>query len=189
MRGFAMKLRTFSYSVLGALLSAAAWADTQPQIYLNENLGFNVEGYNYTQSQYPCDIDKVLVEKIIQRGNSDKLRIEAVNTPEKVRSGEIPVLAIDIEALVLGSDEFTFGTRSRSNLPSVRVTAALVHDSLPDGFVTARHSCAIATLSELAPRSSVLDLDAGGHTVCSATHRCLNDLSRDIVRWVKPQVQ
>lgn len=184
-----MKLQTLSYSLLGALLSAVAWADAEPQIYLNQNLGFNVEGYSYEQAQYPCDIDKVLVEKIVQRGRADKIRIEAVGTADKILNSEHPVLAIDIEALVLGSEEFTFGTRSSSNLPSVRVTAALFHDSLPDGFITAPHSCAIATLNQLGPSSSVLDLDAGGHTVCSATHRCLNGLSRDIVRWVKPQVK
>lgn len=183
-----MKLPTLYLSVVGALLSVSVWADTAPQIYLNENLGFNVEGYNYAQTEYPCAIDKVLVQKIIERGQSDNLRIEAVSTPEKIHNADIPVLAIDIDALVLGSEEFTFGTRSSSNLPSVRVTAALIDESLPEGFVSARHSCAIATLNELAPSSSVLDLDAGGHTVCSATHRCLNDLSRDIVRWVKPQI-
>lgn len=183
-----MKLPTLCLSVVGALWSATLWADATPQIYLNENFGFNVEGYNYTQAEYPCAIDKVLVEKIIERGQSDNLRIEAVSTADKIHNTEIPVLAIDIDALVLGSEEFTFGTRSSSNLPSVRVTAALIDESLPEGFVSARHSCAIATLNQLAPRSSVLDLDAGGHTVCSATHRCLNDLSRNIVRWVKPQV-
>ncbi|MDQ2078428.1 hypothetical protein [Marinimicrobium sp. ABcell2] len=184
-----MKLRTVCCAALGTLLSAAVWADAEPQVRLNQNLGFNVEGYNYTQAEYPCNVDKVLVEKIVERGRSNGLRIEAVGTADKILNSKIPVLAIDIEAMVLGSDEFTFGTRSSSNLPSVRVTAALFDDNLPDGMVTARHSCAIATLNQLSPRSSVLDLDAGGHTVCSATHKCLNDLSRDIVRWVKPQVQ
>lgn len=183
-----MKLPTLCLSVVGAFFSATLWADAAPQIYLNENLGFNVEGYNYAQAEYPCDIDKVLVEKIVERGKAENLRIEPVSTPDKIHNSEIPVLAIDIDALVLGSEKFTFGTRSSSNLPSVRVTAALIDKSLPEGFVSARHSCAIATLNQLAPRSSVLDLDAGGHTVCSATHRCLNDLSRNIVRWVKPQV-
>lgn len=183
-----MKRSALYLPLVGALLSATVWADATPHIYLNENFGFNVEGYNYAQAEYPCDIDKVLVEKIIEQGQSDNLRIEAVSTAEKIHNADAPVLAIDIDALVLGSEKFTFGTRSSSNLPSVRVTAALIDESLPEGFVSARHSCAIATLNQLAPRSSVLDLDAGGHTVCSATHRCLNDLSRDIVRWVKPQV-
>lgn len=117
------------------------------------------------------------------------MHIEAVGTADKILSSGAPVLAIDIEALALGGDKFTFGTRSSSNLPSVRVTAALVHDSLPDGFITAPHNCAIATLNELGPSSSILDLDGGGHSVCSATHRRLNNLSRDIVGWVKLQMR
>ncbi|HEY7886023.1 MAG TPA: hypothetical protein VIC08_13855 [Cellvibrionaceae bacterium] len=175
-------------SLLTLCLSAASWANADtPQLYLNQNLGFNVPGYNYAQSEYPCDLDKVLVQSIIDRGAAQKLQIEAAGTADKLQNASIPVLAIDIEALVLGEEQF--GTRSRSNLPSVKVTTALIHEDLPEGFVTATHSCAIATLNQLTPSSNVLDMGTYGHTVCSATHKCLNDLGKDIVQWVKPQLR
>lgn len=161
-------------------------ADT-PDVYLNKNIGFNVEGYKYTQSEYPCEVDKVLVEKLVERAASSNLDIEATGAAEKIRNGQIPVLAIDIEGLVL-DEEHAFGTRSHSNLPSVRVMAALVNNKAPEGFTTAKHSCAIATLSELTPSSNVLDLGTYG-TVCSVTHDCLGDLSKDIIEWVKPQIR
>ena len=157
------------------------------QVYINENFGFNVEGYKYEQSELPCEIDRVLVEKIIQRAPSSGLDVEAVHTADKIHNGEVPVLAIDIEALVLGSEEYTYGTHHTSNLPSVRVTAALFDKALPNGFSNAKHSCAIATLNELTSSSNILDMGTG-HTVCSATRRCLTDLSNDIIDWVAPQL-
>ena len=93
-----MKLPALCLSVVGALMSATVWADGTPQIYLNENFGFNVEGYNYTQAEYPCAIDKVLVEKIVERGQSNDLNIEAVSTAEKIHNAEVPVLAIGRKA-------------------------------------------------------------------------------------------
>ncbi len=169
-------------------LSAATVAEPDPRhIYLNENLGFNVKGYNYAQSEFPCNLDKVLVEQIVQRGKKQGLKIEAVTAAEILKNAERPVLAIDIDALVL-NENFAFGTRTHSNLPSVRITAALIKDQSADGFTTAKHSCAIATLNELTPSTNVLDMGTYGKTVCSVTHRCLKDLSRDIVQWVEPQL-
>lgn len=170
--------------------SSGAWAESEaPLIYINENLGFHVEGYNYSQSEFPCDLDKSLVEQIIQRGAKENLRIEPVNTKEKLRNGRIPVLAIDIESLILGSEEFTFGTRSESKMPHVGVTAALIAEHLPEGFSAAEHSCSILTPNDLVPSSSVLDMGTYGHTVCSVIRtKCLNRLSNDIVQWVLPQV-
>src|SRR5690625_7646162 len=133
-----MKLPALCLSVVGALMSAVVWADGTPQIYLNENFGFNVEGYNYTQAEYPCAIDKVLVEKIVERGQSNDLNIEAVSTAEKIHNAECPGLAIDSDALVLGSEEFTCGARSSSNLRSVRGTVALIDQALATRFVRAR---------------------------------------------------
>lgn len=185
-----MKLPLFSLILLLPALAVPTLADATdaPRIYINQNLGFNVEGYKYEQSKLPCDIDTVLVDKIVERGPKEGVQIEAVGTADKILNAEVPVLAIDIEALVLGSDEYTFGTNSHSNLPSVRVTAALLDKNLPDGFTSAKHSCAIATLKQLTNRSDVLD-QGTVETVCSATHKCLNDLSKDIVEWVVPQVR
>lgn len=187
MKRLTLILHTFALA-LTVGLSAPTLAESNPRhIYLNENLGFNVEGYNYTQAEFPCDLDKVLVEQIVRRGKRQGLTIEPVTAAEILKNAERPVLAIDIDALVL-NENFAFGTRSHSNLPSVRITAALIRDQSPEGFTTAKHSCAIATLNELTPSSSVLDMGTYGKTVCSVTHRCLRDLGRDIVQWVEPQL-
>lgn len=188
-----MNIRLFSFAVIAACLSGTSIAapddgDGKPEVYLNKHFGFNVEGYKYAQSELPCNIDKVLAEKIVNRAKQEGIEIEATGTTAKIRSGDLPVLAIDIEALVLGSEEHTYGTRSHSNLPSARVTAALVKHRPEQSFTSAKHSCAIATLNELTPSSNVLDLGAQGYTVCSAMEECLEDLSSDIVQWVAPQL-
>ncbi len=185
-----MKSLNLTAALLCSCVSANSLAqsdDSKPDIYLNQNLGFNVEGYNYAQSEFPCDIDTALVNKIIERATNKGIRMEAAGTADTLLSGEVPVLAIDIEALALGSEEFKLGTDTRSNLPSVKVTAGLIDEKLPGGVVTAKHSCAIATLNQLTPSSNVMDMGTP-HTVCSATHKCLNDLSNDIVEWVSPQL-
>ncbi len=157
-----------------------------PLVYINQNLGFNVEGYKYKQSEYPCDIDKVLVSKLVDESRENGIRLEPVNTADKIRNGTIPVLAIDIEQLVLGDEKRQFGTRQNSNLPKVQVTVALVKGK---DMVTAKHTCAIMTLNEFTPSTNVTDMGSTGTTVCSATRKCLNDLSKDVVDWMSPQVK
>lgn len=188
-----MKRRMLAMSLVFACVPMANWAETatssRPLVYFNQNIGFNVKGYNYAQSEFPCEIDKVLAREIIERGVQEGVEIEAVSTADKIQSKEHPVLAIDIESLNLGSKEYSFGEKSNSNLPSVKVTAALMNNGTPEGYSLAKHSCAIATVNELVITSSVLDMGTYGVTVCSATHKCLIDLSKDIVRWVVPQVR
>jgi hypothetical protein len=158
-----------------------------PLVYINQNFGFNVKGYKYAQAEYPCDIDKVLVENLISRAKSAGIRLEAINTIDKIQNGVVPVLAIDIEQLVLGDQERQFGTKQGSNLPKVQITAALVKNK--DSFLTAKHTCAIATLNQFSPTSDVMDLGSNGVTVCSATRKCLQDLSKDVVEWIAPQIK
>lgn len=160
---------------------------TAPLVYVNQNIGFNVKGYKYKQSEFPCDIDKVLVSNLVEQAHNDGIRLEPVGTAAKIRNGVIPVLAIDVEQLALGSEERQFGTKQQSKLPKVQVTAALVKGK--DNMVTAKHTCAIMTLNEFTPSSDVLDLGSNGVTVCAATRKCLKDLSKDVVEWVSPQIK
>lgn len=156
-----------------------------PDLYINQHLGFNVKGYNYTQSSFPCDIDKHLVEYIVERSAANGLKAEPVTTADKIRNGVIPVLAMDIEQLVLGSKERTYGADNpKSTLPKVQITAAVIKG---DDMVTAKHTCAIMTLNNLTPSSNVLDLGTTT-TVCSATRKCLKDLSKDVVDWATNQM-
>lgn len=181
-----MKLSPAIGIVFFSLLASASGlqAADKPDIYLNQNLGFNIEGFKYTQSEFPCAVDKMLVENLLEQGAQQRLTIEATDSASKVHNGSIPVIAIDIEQLVLG-EKFKFGTKTRSNLPKVQVAVALIKG---ESYEIAKHSCTIATLNELTPSTSVLDLGTTA-TVCSATRKCLKDLSKDIIQWVKPQIK
>lgn len=181
-----MKLISIAFilTALGASPLLAYAKDEQAQVYINQNIGFNVPGYKYEQNAFPCEIDKKLVAFLVEDGRKSGLEVTAVGTAEKIQNGKIPVIAIDIEQLVLNKD-FQMGARSSGVLPKVQVTAAVIKG---DGLTTAKHTCAIATLNEFTPSSSVLDLGTNV-TVCDATHKCLKDLSKDIVEWFSPQVR
>lgn len=185
-----MKLPLFLLVLSSPLLAIAAndpapLSANAPLVYVNKNIGFDVKGYNYKQSEFPCGIDKALVNDLVEQAQVGGIRLEPVGTADKIRNGVVPVLAIDIEQLVLGGEKRQFGTTSKSNLPKVQVTAALVKG---DNMVTAKHTCAIMTLNEFTPSSDVVDLGTTA-TVCDATRKCLKDLSKDVVEWMSPQVK
>jgi hypothetical protein len=176
-----MKLAVFTLAFVFPMLALANETKDKSLVYINKNIGFNVPGYNYAQTEYPCDIDVMLVNNLIKKADKKNIQLEPVNTLEKIKNGTIPVLAIDIEQLVLGDKKF--GTQQDSTLPKVQITAALIKGK---DMVTAKHTCAIATLYELNPNSNVMDLSAP--TVCSATRKCLKDLSTDVIEWIEPQL-
>lgn len=178
----AIGIAFFSLAIGAASLQASA--NARPDIYLNQNLGFNIEGFKYTQNEFPCDLDKTLVENLVEMGAQQRLNIEATDSAAKVRNGTIPVIAIDIEQLVMG-EKLKLGTKTRSNLPKVQVVVALIKG---ERYEEAKHSCTIATLNQFTPSSNVLDLGSSA-TLCSATKKCLRDLSKDIIQWVKPQIK
>lgn len=183
-----MKYSLLLLALLTPMLAIAA--DDQPLsakaplVYVNKNLGFNVPGYKYKQSGFPCELDKVLVDNLVEQSKLNGIRMEPVATADKIRNGVVPVLLIDVEQLVLGDRQF--GTERDSKLPKVQVTAAVLKGK---NMTTAKHTCAIMTLNEFTPSSNVLDLGSNGVTVCAATRKCLQDLSKDVVQWVEPQLQ
>ena len=186
-----MKLSLLTLALTFPLLAIAATEpelnDKAPLVYVNKNIGFNVKGYKYAQSEYPCDIDKVLVENLISQAKSDGIRLEGIDTIDKIQNGVVPVLAIDIEQLVLGDETRQFGTKQNTSLPKVQITAALIKNK--DSISTAKHTCAILTLNEFSPSSDITDLGSNGATVCSATRKCLKDLSKDVAEWIAPQIK
>jgi hypothetical protein len=166
--------------------SLALAAKDAPLVYINQNIGFNVKGYKYNQSEFPCDIDKVLVKNLISRAKKSDIRLEAVSTADKIQNGVVPVLAIDIEQLVLGDRDHQFGIKQDNSLPKVQITAALIKGK--DDMVIAKHTCAIMSLNEFSPTTEIIDLGSNGVTVCDATRKCLRDLSKDVVAWMAPQL-
>lgn len=184
-----MKYSLMILALLSPLLAIAAddqpLSTKAPHVYVNQNIGFYVPGFKYKQSEFPCDIDKVLVNDLVEQAKVEGIRLEPVATADKIRNGVIPVLAIDIEQLVLGGEGRQFGTKRSSSLPKVQVTAAVVTGK--DKIVTAKHTCAIMTLKEFTPSGDITDLGSNV-TVCSATRKCLQDLSKDIVNWMEPQL-
>ncbi len=177
----------FSCPLIALAEAESPLSANAPLVYVNKNIGFNVEGYKYKQSEFPCEIDSVLVSNLIERAHTQGIRLESIATRDKILNGVVPVLAIDVEQLVLGGEGRQFGIKRDSKLPKVQITAALVKNK--NNIVTAKHTCAIMTLNEFTPSSNVLDMGSNGVTVCSATRKCLQDLSKDVVEWIEPQIK
>ena len=163
-------------------------SETAPTVLINTHLGFNVEGYKYKQSEIPCDIDTTLVEDLVRNGLKENIRMEAVSTADRIISPSAPLLAIDIDGLILGSEEHSYGDSSSSHLPSIKVSSALMHPKDKNFLHTSQHSCSILTLSEFSTGSGVMDLNSGV-TICSATRKCVNEVSKDIVKWLSPHIR
>lgn len=171
---------------LCALTTNLNASETKPLVYVNKNVGFNIEGYGYKQPALPCELDNKLVNLLVEKGNRSNMNLEAVETIDKVKNGTIPVVLMDIDQLVLGEDH-VYGKSANSNLPRIQITAGLLKGT---DIQTAKHTCAIASTSDEAvlPTDKITYYIPAG-AVCEAVQKCLEDLSKDVITWIKPQVK
>lgn len=167
------------------VVSGWAAAKAPGKVYLNENVGFNVKGYKYAQKSFPCEVDKKLIVSLLDQGKKQNLPMDLVGTPEKLRNGTIPVLAVDIEQLALGKEGFNFSRSKNNSLPMIQVTAAIITGG---NVVSSKHTCAFATLNEFTPSSNILDLGTTT-TVCRAIRKCVGDLGKDIMTWAESELK
>lgn len=159
--------------------------EKKPLIYINKNIGFNVDDYKYDQPAFPCKIDENLVDLLIDESNKSDIKMESVETADKIRNGTIPVVLIDIEKLVLG-EEHKYGEKANSNLPKIQITAALLKGQ---DMQTAKHTCAIPIVNDSLMLTDVITYNRPAVAKCDAVSKCLEDISKDVVEWVKPQVK
>ncbi len=184
------KLSLLVFTV-SCLLPTLAAAGSKPKVLLNQDIGFAVKGYKYDQESFPCNIETMLVERIVKDGKRSDIDIEPVSLANLPPS-DSPILAIDIQRMSLGSKEHAYGVKNKrvSRLPSIGVQVALVSGQGSDATVlTAKHSCAFVNFNQLNPTiTSVLEIGAPGLSICDVTRKCLIELSDDIVDWLEPQL-
>lgn len=158
---------------------------TETTVYLNKNVGFNVEGYVYDQPALPCDVDINLIDQIVKEGSKANLKIDVVGTKEKIKNGIIPVVLLDIEQLSL-RQAAAYGVSKNFNLSKIKVNAAILKG---DNLVTANHSCAITSQDKFTMPTDKILLNHPEVEICAEAQKCLEDLSKDVIDWVKPQVK
>ncbi|MGJ8681303.1 hypothetical protein [Paraglaciecola sp.] len=171
-----------SLSVHSANINASA---LNSNIYVNKNIGFNVEGFKYQQPAYPCNVDTNLVDLLIKESKRAGLQMESVETKEKIQNGVTPVLLIDIEQLTLRKN-INYGNSKNFNLPKIQITAGLL---LGEDLQTAKHTCVSAAQDKLMLPTDRVVLNNENILVCEEAKRCLVDLSKDVVSWLKPQLK
>lgn len=158
--------------------------ELKPLVYINKSIGFNVEGYKYQQPALPCDVDIHLVELMRKRGNKSGLTMEVVEGKEKIKNGTIPVILIDIEQLSLRQSK-TYGESNNFNLPKIQITAGILKG---DEIQIAKHTCAMTKEDKFTMPTDKILLNHPNISICSEAQKCLKDLSKDVVFWVKSQL-
>lgn len=159
--------------------------DSNPLVYVNKHVGFNIEGYNYKQPALPCDVDKRLVELLVKKADNADIDMQIVDSKEKVENGDVPVVLIDFEQLTLGEDH-NYGTEANFNFPKIQINAGVLKNQ---ELQTAKHTCAIALSTPSVMPTDVVKYNVPAVSICTEAQKCLEDLSTDVVDWLKPQVK
>lgn len=159
-------------------------SEASPTVYVNQHVGFNVEGYKYDQPALPCDVDKNLVDLLVKNGNKANLSMQAVGTKEEIQNGTVPVVLVDIEQLALKHNK-SYGKSNNFNLTKIGITAAVLKDG---ALTTAKHTCALTSEDNLTMPTDEILLNHANVEVCHEAQKCLEDLSKDVIDWAKPQI-
>ena len=141
---------------------------------------------NTTQSELPCKIQETMVTELEKKAAGKNIRVERISSADKLATLSGPLLAVDIESLVLGDKEHSYGVKSTNALPAIEITSAYI-DKKSGNYTTKKHQCSYSGLSDFTPTSDITDLGGGNTSVCSATQKCLSKLSTDVIKWVEPQ--
>jgi hypothetical protein len=178
--------KLFNITLLSAcaLVATVNANEAKPTVYINKNIGFNVEGYKYQQPAYPCDVDNNLVDLLIKESARSGLNMESVDTKEKIDNGSIPVLLIDIEQLTL-RENINYGESKNFNLPKIQITAGILKGK---ELQTTKQTCVSARADNLTMPTDKIILNHANIQICAEAQRCLEDLSKDVVAWIKPLV-
>lgn len=164
-----------------SVYSAAVFANVaEARYYLNPHVGFDVEGFNYQQKQFPCRADSVLIERFEKRAGEYGIVFDTLHKPAKPLHNYQPLIAIDVTELVL-TDDVAYGKNPQHPLPKMAINLAIVNG---DDRVISKQSCAISSLSEFTSSSDILDMGTVT-TVCGALERCIGRLAKDSLQWIK----
>lgn len=178
-----MKNGIFKIGVLASLLLVAACSSTSTvsgnakTVYINENVGFAVKGYSYEQDGLVCDIDKYLVTALVDKAAAKNINL--VRT--KVVSQQGPLLALDIESLVLGQNERAY-IGNNAVEPKIGVAAGLLIKGRAPELTAISQQC-VAFSDQMA-----LSNAAAGGSNCSSLNKCARRMSGDIIDWLAPQI-
>lgn len=178
-----MKREISKMAVLASILLMAACSSTATMngnaktVYINENVGFAVKGYSYKQDGLVCDIDNYLIDAMVDKAAAQNINLVRVKTV----SQNGPLLALDIESLVLGQNKRTY-IGNNAVEPEVGVAAGLLIEGRTPELTTISHQC-VAFSDQMALNNS-----AGGSSNCSSLNKCARRVSADIVDWLAPQI-
>lgn len=172
---------------VGSLLMLTACGNTPSlsadakTVYLNEELGFAVSGYSYSQDGLVCDIDNYLVSSLVAEAVNHDINLVPINGSATIKSKQ-NILAIDINELVLGQNKKNFVGNSAVD-PKIGVMAGYINKSLAEPLISTSYSC-VAFTDKMAFSNY-----AGRASNCSSLHKCARRLSNDVIGWLSAQLK
>lgn len=147
-------------------------------VYLNKSIGFDVAGYNYSQTDLVCDLDSYLVDSLVSRASDHNIQI--LDSSQSVGASGTPIIAVDIDELVIGQNDQDF-TGHMLVEPKLGITLALIDGD--QGMINRTSSSCVSFGNQL-----VLENAASGRSNCGLLKQCARRLSDDVMAWLAPQL-
>lgn len=176
-------------AVLSACSSTPVVTADAPIVYLNSNVGLNLDDYKYSQSNMTCGVDDELIENITLRAAKENIRILPVYTYLEVDAAD-NVLAIDITDLPDSSETNHSGSKTVS--PKLGISAAYIEkDAVNPQALTFDDHCTGKFPNGGSKTNAVGQITGGasGSGICREMRRCARRISANITDWLVDDIK
>lgn len=176
-------------TVLAGCSTAPVLTADAPVVYLNSNIGVNLDDYKYTQPEMICQVDEEMVEHITLRAAKENIRVVPVYTYMEMEEAS-NVLAIDVTDLP--DETQTVHAGSKSVNPKLGITAAFI-DKTPKTPLTLsfKEHCTAKVDHGGSTTTAAGDTFGGGagFSVCKEMRRCARRVSAGVADWLAEEVK
>lgn len=169
--------------------SAPELSENAPVVYLNPSVGYDANGYQYAQAEFPCSIDEYLVEKISEQAAHRGIKIIETTSHHDLENSD-NLLAIDITDLPNTKSHVYVG--SKSTQPKLALSAVFLDRSSADLDIQKKEeSCSGTITYNSQPLSESRAGSANTSLItnfCSEMRKCGKQLSKDLSKWLEAHI-
>lgn len=173
-----------SVALLSACSSAPVITADAPIVYLNSNVGLNLDDYKYSQSNMTCGVDNELIENITLRAAKENIRILPVYTYLEVDAAD-NVLAIDITDLPDSAETNHSGSKTVS--PKLGISAAYIEKNAGNPHALTFDDHCTGKFPSGGSKTNAAGQTTGGGSgsgICREMRRCARRISANITDWL-----
>lgn len=173
---------------ISACSSSPTVTHDAPTIYLNSNVGLNLEEYKYSQNQMTCDVDNELIDNITLTAAKENIRVLQVYTYLEMEAAD-NVLAIDITDLPNSTETNYSGSRNVS--PKLGISAAYIEKGTNTSRSLNFDDHCTGRFSHGGSHTNAAGQTTGGGSgpgICREVRRCARKISANITNWLVKDV-